>query len=367
MIEHLKFDCKHFRGEIPCKPNKLRSKTCDTCDEYKAFDKKILIIKLGAMGDVIRTTPLVVKYRQLYPDCHITWVTDTPAILPPEEINEIHKFEFRSVYKIKNKSYDIALNLDKDAEACMLLSEVNAKEKYGFIWSNNHIDIATPNAEHKLITGIFDNISKKNTKSYPEEIFEICHLEFNKEPYLINLDKDLAKDWNKLRELANGKTIIGLNTGCGSRWQTRLWPDKYWIELIGELKNRNFYPVLLGGPEEDDRNRFLENETGAYYPGHFSLQEFIALVSNCDMVISLVTMMMHIAIALKKPLVLFNNIFNKYEFELYNNGVIVEPPSGCDCYYGNSCKRENHCMNDLKPETVLNEILNLFKTKYKDK
>lgn len=364
MIKKIKFDCKFFKGEIPCKPNKLKDKNCDTCDEYKIFDKKILIIKLGAMGDVIRTTPLVVKYRGLYPECHITWVTDTPQILPPDLINEIHRFEFRSIYKIKNKRYDIAINLDKDTEACILLSEVKATEKYGFIWHDNHIDVATPNAENKLITGIFDNISKKNTKSYPEEIFEICHLKFNKEPYLINLNMNLAGKWESLRKNAENKIIIGMNTGCGTRWQTRLWPDEYWIELIGKLNDNNFYPVLLGGQEEDERNKQLSAKTGAYYPGHFSLEEFIALTSNCDMIISLVTMMMHIAIALRKPLVLFNNIFNRHEFELYNNGVLVEPPTGCDCYYGNTCKRENHCMKDLKTDIVLREILTLYKEKF---
>ena len=359
MFEKIKFDCQYFRGEIPCKPNKERDRTCDTCDEYKPFEKRILIIKLGAMGDVIRTTPLLVKYRELYPESHITWVTDTPAILPADQINEIVRFDFKAIYKIQRKAYDIAMNLDKDEEACMLLNEVEAKEKFGFIWQNGHIDVATPNAQHKLVTGLFDNISKVNTKSYPEEIFEICHQAFNGEPYLLNYDKKLAAQWDSLTRLADGKPIIGLNTGCGSRWKTRLWPDEYWVELIKELPEKGLFPVLLGGPEEDERNQWLHQKTGAHYPGYFSLQEFIALTSKCDMVVSLVTMMMHIAIGLKKPLVLFNNIFNKYEFELYDRGVIVEPPTGCDCYYGNTCKRQNHCMHDLSPEKVMEAILTL--------
>jgi len=359
MIEKLKFDCKYFRGDIPCKPNKLRDKVCDTCDEYAPYEKKILIIKLAAMGDVIRTTPLLVKYRELYPDSHITWVTLTPEILPIEEIQDIVTFEFKEIYKIQNKAYDIAINLDKDEEACMLLTQVEAKEKYGFTWNNNHIDIATPNAEHKLITGLFDNISKKNTKNYMEEIFEICHQEFNKEPYLLNYDKKLADKFSYLHDKAGKKTIIGLNTGCGTRWLTRLWPNEYWVQLIKELEERNYYPVLLGGPAEDKQNKYLSEQSGAYYPGYFPLQEFIALTSQCDMIVSLVTMMMHIAIGLKKPLVLFNNIFNRYEYELYDNGVIVEPPTGCDCYYGNTCKRDRHCMKDLKPESVLQSIENL--------
>ena len=73
-------------------------------------------------------------------------------------------------------------------------------------------------------------------------------------------------------------------------------------------------------------------------------------------------MMMHIAIGLKKPLVLFNNIFNKHEFYLYNNGVIIEPPTGCDCYYGNSCTRgEKHCMKDIPVDTVFDSIKKMAK------
>ena len=363
MIEHLKFDCKYFKGDVPCKPNKLRNKVCDTCDEYEPYGKRILIIKLGAMGDVIRTTPLLVRFRQLYPDSHITWLTHTPEVLPKDEIDEVVKFEFRQVYKIQNKQYNIAINLDKDEEACILLSQLEAEEKYGFTWSNNHIDIATEKAEHKLITGLFDNISKQNTKSYPEEIFEICHMEFNQEPYLLNYDQQLAAEWAYLREQAGSNTIIGLNTGCGTRWLTGLWPNEYWIELIKALKNRRYYPVLLGGPAEDEQNQYLATHSGAYYPGYFPLETFIALISQTDMMVSLVTMTMHIAIGLKKPLVLFNNIFNSSEYELYNNGVIVEPPTGCDCFYGETCKRDRHCMKDLKPEMVLEAIESLKQEK----
>jgi heptosyltransferase-2 len=73
-----------------------------------------------------------------------------------------------------------------------------------------------------------------------------------------------------------------------------------------------------------------------------------------------VSMMMHIALGLKIPLVLFNNIFNKHEFELYDNGIILEPLSGCDCYFGNTCKREKSCMFDLPPDFVFEKIEQLL-------
>jgi len=359
MLNTIKFNCLYFRGNIPCVPNKLRDKVCDSCNEYQPVTKRILIIKLGAIGDVIRTTPLIVKYRELYPDCHITWVTHFPEILPSGQINAIYSFDFPSVYAIEHMQFDIAINLEKETEACSLLAEVEATEKYGYVWRDYHIDVATPQAEHKLMTGLFDNISKKNKKHYLEEIFEICHLSFNDEPCLLDIDATLSQKWQILKIQSDGKPVIGLNTGCGKRWVTRLWPNEYWLQLAREITKSGYYPVLLGGEAEDENNRNLAELSGAYYPGHFSLKEFIAITSNCNLLVTQVSMAMHIAIALRIQLVLMNNIFNPNEFYLYNNGSIVEPTSGCDCYYGITCKRTRNCMQDISVEMILNEIKKL--------
>jgi len=355
-LNEVKFDCRHFRGAIPCLPNKLRDKVCPSCDEYDKINTRILIIKLGAIGDVIRSTPLVTRFRNLFPGAHITWITLTPDILPKDKIDKIYSFNHLSVYSILHQKFDIAINLDKEIEACSLLADVEAETKFGFTWKDDHIAAATPQAEHKLITGFFDNLSKANTKSYLEEIFEICGLDFQGEEYLLNYNKGLAEKWNFLKTQAGGKKIIGLNTGCGKRWLTRLWPSAYWVELIGKLQAKGYYPILLGGPDEDAMNREYAKQTSAYYPGTFSLEEFIALTSQCDVVLTAVSMMMHIATGLKVPMVLFNNIFNRNEFELYGRGVIVEPETGCDCYFGNTCKRERHCMLDLPVDTVFNAL-----------
>jgi len=396
----VKYDCSHFEGHIPCKPNKQFDVQCDNCSHYDKdisviinldtqksllqeiykicdFTKedivtekpiipkhvtKILFIKLGAIGDVIRTTPLIEKYKNEYGDCHFSWITHSPQVVPKDEVDLIYKWNEYSVSLLANQEFDIAINLDKDQEACMLLSHVNAKDKFGFIWQDGHINIATEKAEHKLVTGLFDHISKKNTKNYLEEIFEICHFEFNKEEYMINLNEDLSNQWEeKFKTLARGKTIIGLNTGCGLRWKTRLWPKDYWVELIKDLEEQGYFCLLMGGPDEDETNRYYQSKTGATYLGTFSLEEFIAITNNTDIIVTPVSMMMHIALALKKQLMLFHNIFNVHEFELYGRGVIIEPTSGCDCYFGNSCSREKRCMNDISVQDVLFNIVGLNK------
>jgi len=358
-ISAVKFDCRHFRGDIPCKPNKLRGKKC-TCDEYTPATHRILIVKLGALGDVIRSTALLVRYRKLYPNAHITWITHSPDILPHDgSIDVIAKFEYKNIFPLFSQEFDIAINLDKDVEACTLLAQVRAKKKYGFTLENGHLAGTNAASERKIVTGLFDDESKANTKSYPQEIFEICEMDFQKEEPLLNVNKDFVKKWESLKEKAKGKKIVGLNTGCGPRWSTRLWPDTYWLELIGQLQKAGYFPVALGGPDEDVRNKAFAAKTGCYYPGTYSLAEFIAITANCDLIVSAVSMMMHIAIGLKRPLVLFNNIFNKHEFEMYGRGIIVEPTTGCDDFYGNTCTRSTCCMNDLPVSSVFAAIQKL--------
>ncbi|MFA7275070.1 MAG: glycosyltransferase family 9 protein [Crocinitomicaceae bacterium] len=357
-LNEVKTDCHHFRTTIPCLPNKKEGVTCVDCTHYKPISKRILIIKLGALGDVIRTTPLIVKYKKLYPNAHFTWLTHSPSVLPNDEIQLILKWDATAIFTVANSKYDIAINLDKEAEACLLLKNTDAKEKYGYTWGDYAIEPATPAAEHKLMTGFFDSISIQNTKSYLEEIFEICHFSFEKEPYLINKNQSLVEAWKaKWTVLANGKKIVGMNTGCGPRWNTRLWTNEAWMRLAVQLRDQGYFPVFLGGELEHEKNTLFAKESGAYYPGHFSLEEFIALTDGCEYIVTQVSMMMHIATALQKKMILMNNIFNKHEFELYDRGVIVGPPSACECYFGNTCKRGEHsCMHEITPQAVFEAI-----------
>lgn len=359
-ITDVKFDCRFFRGDIPCKPNKLRGKICNTCDEYAPIKTRILIIKLGAIGDVIRTTPLVSRFKKEYPDAHISWITLTPDVVPLSLVDKVYPFDFKSIYSLTHQKFDIAINLDKDHEACSLLNDVYAIEKYGFSLRDGQVYAINHLAEHKLLTGLFDQLSQTNTKNYLEEIFEICNFDFQKEEYVLDIKQDYFDKWKTLHEKANGKKIIGLNTGCGSRWLTRLWPEQNWIELIKRLQNNGYFPLLLGGKDEDEMNRLYAEKTGAYYPGTFTLPQFFSLSAQCNVILTAVSMMMHIALAAKIPLALFVNIFNPHEFELYERGIMIQPTTGCDCYFGNSCTRENHCMNDISVDQVYQDLIKLL-------
>ncbi len=350
----VKTDCKYFKGDIPCKYHKTEGVHCEYCPHYQKLQEKILIIKLGAAGDVIRTTPILRKLRKLYPDAKITWLTNYPDLVPKNYVNEIIKYDLNTALWLISLEFDFLFNLDKDKEAIALSKLVLAKVKKGY--TSDEYGRCVPfddDAEHKWLTGLFDDISKANTKSYPQEIFEILDLEYNKEKYILELPNTKISF-----NLPENKKIIGLNTGCGTRWLTRLWGKENWIKLSDKLYENGYFPLLLGGPTEDELNKDIEKNSKAAYLGTFPLKDFLHLVNQCDLVVTSVTMAMHIAIGLEKKLVLLNNIFNKYEFELYDLGVILQPDKECLGCYKNTCPVP--CMSTIKVSEVFNSIVKLL-------
>ncbi|MFQ6617723.1 MAG: glycosyltransferase family 9 protein [Fidelibacterota bacterium] len=352
-VDKLKRDCRHFRGEIPCVPHKRMGVHCDGCPEYDPVKQKILIIKLGAIGDVIRTTPLLRRLKSEYPSSLIFWITKTPEVIP-SGVDRIFGWSFDAVMALEQMEFYILINLDKDLEAAALADRVRAREKKGFTLNSWYCYPANVEAEHKYLTGIFDDINRANRKSYLEEIFEICGFKFNKERYILTSFSDKGYVWN----IAEPHPLIGLNTGCGGRWRSRLWPEPYWRELAVRLREAGYGVVLLGGELEHRKNVRLSRVTGAAYPGYFTLTQFINLVDQCELVVTAVTMALHIAIGLSKKVVLFNNIFNPHEFELYGLGEILEPDFECDCFFSPECP--NNCMQYLSVDRVYNSCVKLL-------
>ncbi|NOY05798.1 MAG: glycosyltransferase family 9 protein [Chlorobi bacterium] len=344
-------DCKHFRGDVPCRPHKQEGVHCADCPHYLPIDRNILIIKLGAIGDVIRTTPLIRKIRELHPNARLWWLSHTPEILP-SEVDVPMRFDLRSVITLLSINFDLLINLDKDREACSLTDRIEASVKKGFILRNGVCAPLDDDAKHKFLTGIFDDLSKANTRNYLDEMFEIVGYEWKGEEYMLDPPEkvfDLG--------LAEILPVVGLNTGCGGRWTSRLWPEEYWIRLAKMLIAKGFLPLFLGGEQEHEKNMRLAAESGGRYLGHFPLPIFIAEMNACDLIVSGVTMAMHIAIGLRKKLILFNNIFNRHEFELFGRGEIIEPSKPCTCFYQPRCVNPDyHCMDYIAPETVLDRI-----------
>ncbi|MBI5696359.1 MAG: glycosyltransferase family 9 protein [Nitrospirae bacterium] len=348
----LHHDCRHFVGYIPCRPHKAHGVHCSGCKYYDATDYNILIIKLGAIGDVIRTTPLLHRLKAEHPGAYINWLTLTPEVLPGSVDRKLG-FNLKDMTTLMGREFDLLINLDKDYEACSLAASIPAKVKMGFTLVDGKPRNIDDAAYHKYLTGLFDDVNKANTQSYPEEIFDICGYRFAGEKYILELPAEKPEFG-----LPDDARIVGLNTGCGGRWVTRLWPDDRWVALAKGLREAGYWPLFLGGEAEHEKNARLAELSGADYLGHYSLQEFFCLVDKCELVVTAVTMGLHIAIGLGKKVVLFNNIFNPHEFEMYGLGTILSPGIDCEGCFRPTCAE--NCMEKIAVGDTLEAVKRLM-------
>src|SRR3989338_2017111 len=94
---------------------------------------KILIIKLGALGDVLRTTPLLWELKKKYAGCEVTWVVDfkcQEVLVDNALIDRI--IPCSQAPSMSGETFDLAVNLDKEPEALEVLAAVKANKKMGF-------------------------------------------------------------------------------------------------------------------------------------------------------------------------------------------------------------------------------------------
>jgi len=181
-------DCKHFRGDEPCVFYKETGIECSECSNYIPLKEKILIIKLGAIGDVIRTTPLLVRIRKDKPNSQIFWLTQHPEFLPDDLIDVILTPNVTDLAYLFANKFDIIYNLDKAKTACAITQLLESNVKKGFVLDKfGRCTYLDEQSKHKWLTGISDSISRRNNLSYLEEIFQICGFQYQGEKYKIKI------------------------------------------------------------------------------------------------------------------------------------------------------------------------------------
>ena len=354
--EKINSNCIFFNGYKPCKFHKQEGVHCLNCVHYHQVNKNILIIKLGAAGEIIRTTPIIHKINEKFPNSKIFWLTKTTELIPKKENIKVLDYSLESLTFLRNMEFDIIFSLDKDLDACSLANEIKADIKKGFSQKKGVILPFDQDCTHKWKTGIFDDLMKKNKKHYVEEIFEICGFKWMGEEYI---PPEYSIPEIKLNK---NKKIIGVQTGTGQIWNTRTFSKDKMISLI-KLLTKKYEVVLLGGPDEEKLNNEISKKTNTKHFNVLPREKFIGLISLMDLVITPVTFVLHVSIALNKKIVLLNNIFPTNEFHLYGLGVTLEPEVPCKkCYktkFNENCVQK-YCLDLIENNEILDAVQNLI-------
>jgi len=383
----INFDCVHFKGDRPCYANKTYGVFCSECTLYEKDEmlieefpeipnpdyeespegfKKIIIVKLDAVGDVLRTTSIIPSLHKKYADASITWITKEKSfdvLKDNEGIDEIY-FDTDDPEHIYSDDFDLAINLDSGFESCTIMSRLVAKERFGFHIVNNRPYPVNNLANEWYLMGVDDNAKKQNTKTYHKIIHEICNLEYSgSRPHLGMTQGNIARagELNKKYSLAKYDEFILINLGGGNRWQYKKWTKDGYISLINMLivskpgaaigiiagnEDRDFYSEIAGETEKSYRLIKLGFDN--------SIDDFICLVYIADKVFTSDSLALHIAAAFDKYTVAITGPTSYTELDIFGNGIILHSDKvDCLCCYLNRCEKAVTCMNTVEAEEVI--------------
>lgn len=319
---------------------------------------KILVIKLGAAGDVIRTLPVVEAIKDHYPESNITWVTrgDIASLLDRPFIDSVKQVPYKD-----ECSYDALYNFDVDPEATTIASSVFSRKKYGFYEDAGYPVAFNSGAEYYLNTIFDDSLKKSNTRTYQEMMFELAEIPYREKRYSLVLGSEEVKyaesycEKNKL----SGKKIIGVHMGASSRWPSKAW-DKNQLELFIKLAiGKGFQIILFGGPNEPEEHSLIVGnlklngfEVFRNNPLN-SKKEFAALLNLCDLVVCNDSFALHLSIGLGKKTIGLFFCTSPYEVEGYGLLTKIVSPKLLDFFPEKSDQYDESLTSSISAEQVL--------------
>lgn len=270
--------------------------------------KKILIIKLGALGDVLRTTPVLLGIKKKYPDSFICWLTKEsalPLLKNNPLIDKLFSYNWETILRLQQEKFDILFNFEIDTPSTIITNVIKAEQKFGYFFNEQGItSYFNPGAKKYLDIAFNDELKKANKESYQKLMFQAGELNYENENYILELPSQRYKTPLPFPKQNN---IIGINLASGGRWESKLWDKKELTKLIEKLLSLKMKPLLLGGPEELELLPKLAQELTSlglevYYKNtSSSIEEFIHTINECDAIISTDSLGLHISLALKKP------------------------------------------------------------------
>ena len=363
-MKDIAFRCRHFRNDRPCVFHKEQGVHCSSCPHKDLIEHRILLIKLDSPGDVLRTTCLLPSLQQAYSSSQITWMTLEPSRALLENNPDIDRIvdRWEEMFAIlQTEHFDMAINPDTNPQAARLLEMASASEKLGMGWAQaGHVRACNQEAEKWLRMGLFDDVKRASRETYQAIIHQLSRLKLVDPRPALHLTEDerhFAEKYLQSLDLDRQRPVIGMNTGAGGRWAKKSWRVEKQVEFIHLARETHpgWQILLLGGPEEVERNQILEKRCANLLinTGQHPLRKFAALVGQTHVLITADTLALHLGLALGRQVVAFFGPTSHEEIDLCAAGEKLFAELECLGCYLNDCDKSPDCMDLITPEIVL--------------
>jgi lipopolysaccharide heptosyltransferase I len=312
----------------------------------------ILIVRLGALGDIVHTVPAVAALRRAVPGARIDWVVDARHAGFTELVTSVDRVILLDtptlsawidlVKRLRPGHYDVALDFQGLMKSAVIARASGARRVIGFsIW---HLREKTARPFYSTVDSPEHpgHVIQKNLRLLSTIGVHSTAVEFP-------LARVASPACDRVKQAAEGRPIALVNPGAA--WPNKRWPASRYGEVCAFLREvRGMFPVVLWGPDEEALARAVvdaSNRTAQLCPPT-TVADVLELSREAALMVSGDTGPVHIAGAAGTPIVaIFGPTDPERNGPWSGEDIVVSRHGACGCHYQRQCRRATWCLEDL--------------------
>ena len=339
-------------------------------------NKKILLIRLSALGDVIFNIPLANLLKKNGAELH--WLTsekgfdiintnpcaDKVILAPVEkwkkEKNKLKNLVeyFKIIKSLRAEKYDIALDTQLILKSLIWTKFCGAKRR---IVAKNAREGAIIGGNEK-IEPMFQDFTTHAVQNY----FKFAkHLGLSTDEIIMSLPKSSNETKEKINTLLSNldNNKLNLTIAPATTWDNKHWNKEGFREFISKIDESKYNLIFAGTSKDINLINYISQNKGLNLAGKTNLKELVELFLHSDIVISLDSGSTHLAWATNKPKIIslyFATPAKRYA-PIGEGHIALEENLTCKPCHKKKCpKGTMECTNLLKVDKVLKALEKIY-------
>lgn len=323
---------------------------------------RLLIVRLGSLGDLLHAVPAAAALRRTYPDAQIDWLVDAvhePFLKTVTVLSSVVTLEDRTAgawmkarRHLRSQQYDVAADFQGLLKSAALARLAGAKRVVGFDRAALRERAAAWFYTERVPVSDSQHIIAKNMALAAALGASADHIEFP----IAAVESQRVRDM--LAHVGGPFAIVN----PGAAWPNKRWPPARFGEVARALADRHgLQSIVIWGPGERELAEAVRTAAGgaAVLAPATGLVDLIALARLSRLIISGDTGPLHIACAMGVPAVaVFGPTDANRNGPWASDDIVLARYHECDCHYERRCRRdtEQWCLASISAASVIDAI-----------
>jgi lipopolysaccharide heptosyltransferase I len=333
---------------------------------------RFLIVRLGALGDVVHAIPVAAALRRAEPGAQIDWLVSSkhreildlvPAIDRRLVINDREGAVggislWGAIGELRRARYDVVLDLQGLIKSAVLARLSGAPRILGFSSAYSREGLARlfyTESYDPGRGGLYDPRETRHVVAINLGLLSLVGITAERPEFPIEPVDSAAARW--ALERTNGRYVL-LNPGAA--WPNKRWPPARLAAVANALHARHgLTSVVLWGPGEEELAKAVvaESVDAALLSPKTTIADLVALARGAALMVSGDTGPTHIATAVGTPLVgIYGPTRPARNGPLSPHDITVSRDAICQCHHLRRCKLDRMCLLDIEVDEVIDAV-----------